>query len=518
MRVHLPKAVGTGGRVCVAVFAAAVLSGCGQDGDAPSPVLPYDDGDDPAGTQAAFVDTALEAAVRAAVGQPSGALTLEILLSLTELEARGRGISALGGVQQLARLQLLDLADNQIGDLTPLAPLAPHLAFLDLSANAIEDLSPLAQLSSLEVLGLELNRIQDLGPLMPLAGLVSVDLTGNPLGERSVAELIPELRERGVTVTYVAAGDSGEDGGVPAEPDDPRGRIAFSACYGSSRRDNCDIYVMDGVGGYPVQLTDTPDREREPDWDPDGSRIAFVRGGDLGRIYLMEVMDGGYAAGIRPIGPDDGDNRSPAWSPDGTRIAFSRATADSFANLYVMNADGSDIRRLTEYPSNDLNPCWSPDGTQIAFSSRREGSPSEDIHIIDVDGHRVTRIAWEEVRDLGPAWSPDGTRLAISAAVRVTIAGSTSSSARIHVHEFLGEARTEVTRGYHWAPEWSPDGQRIAFVEGSFSSAGIDEHISVVDLATSDVADLSVRTWDERREGPYHDYDPSWTATNWPGE
>src|SRR3712207_6711701 len=106
----------------------------------------------------------------------------------------------------------------------------------------------------------------------------------------------------------------------------------------------------------------------------------------------------------------------PAWSPDGRRIAFSRQAGDVVA-LFVMNADGSGVRRLIApvrgpegAPSRDFLPGWSPDGRQIAFTSNRGGFGEPDIFRIDADGTDLTRLTRTPTftGDFGPAWSPDG--------------------------------------------------------------------------------------------------------------
>ena len=76
-----------------------------------------------------------------------------------------------------------------------------------------------------------------------------------------------------------------------------------------------------------------------------------------------------------------GENWLPAWSPDGTRIAFS-STRDGNPEIYVVNRDGSNLRRITNHPGIDITPTWSPTGTQIAFTSDRTGTPQ--IYVVGV--------------------------------------------------------------------------------------------------------------------------------------
>ncbi len=96
------------------------------------------------------------------------------------------------------------------------------------------------------------------------------------------------------------------------------------------------------------------------------------------------------------------ENFLPVWSPDGTRIAF-QSNRDGNAEIYVMNRDGSGIRRVTNHPLSDTTPTWSPSGNQIAFTSDRSGSPQ--IYVVDVDGLNLRLLTRESYCDRA-TWSP----------------------------------------------------------------------------------------------------------------
>ncbi len=163
-----------------------------------------------------------------------------------------------------------------------------------------------------------------------------------------------------------------------------------------------------------------------------------------------------------------------AWSPGGSRITFRNALVDAYG-IYTANADGSDVRRLTDGP-NDSWPSWSPDGTQIVFSSTRSDpsvpvcTPGDDIecptdlYVMDADGSNITQLTSDPAPEFDPAWSADGvtiafTRVGVGAEccwVAIRSVGADGSGAQ----ELAGAAPD----GSSFAPSWSPDGTRLAYL------------------------------------------------------
>ena len=116
------------------------------------------------------------------------------------------------------------------------------------------------------------------------------------------------------------------------------------------------------VGGRSHALTTPPSlgiSDFTPAWSPNGRTIAFARYDDdtgSSRIFLIRP-DGHAQKQLTRI-----DSYNPSWSPDGRRIVF-----DDDADLYVISADGSDLKRLTSTPRKESDPAWSPTGQTIAF-------------------------------------------------------------------------------------------------------------------------------------------------------
>jgi Tol biopolymer transport system component len=93
------------------------------------------------------------------------------------------------------------------------------------------------------------------------------------------------------------------------------------------------------------------------------------------------------------------------WSPDGSRIAFYSFLDTSSVEIYVMNADGSNLTRLTNNHAWDSDPQWSPDGKYITFTSARDGT--FDIYVMNADGSKQTSLTHNPERtDFQPSWSP----------------------------------------------------------------------------------------------------------------
>ncbi len=150
---------------------------------------------------------------------------------------------------------------------------------------------------------------------------------------------------------------------------------------------------------------------RSPLWSPDGSQIAFFYLND-GAIYSVRSDDGSVSnlSGIRPNDYPAGDV-SFNWSLDGKQIVF-MSGRDRKYQIYVMNADGSDVRRLTDSESCDIVPKWTLDGKQIIFGSNRGGQ--YDIYSMNADGSNVFQLTNDSAYESFWTMSPDGNEVAFA--------------------------------------------------------------------------------------------------------
>jgi Tol biopolymer transport system component len=220
------------------------------------------------------------------------------------------------------------------------------------------------------------------------------------------------------------------------------GKIAFYTGQGTS--DN--IWVMQPDGSGLTQLTSLPNREWDPTWSPDGTKIALVVDQD---IWTMN------ADGTNMVNLTNGQQGfSPSWSPDGSKIAFTATRAnpgDFQSKIYVMNADGSDQHRITDGFTSDHSPAWSPDG-RIAFVR------SMRIFKMDADGSNPTQVTDEASSAYGPTWSPTGHRIAYTRSD-----SGPGITAGIHTINPDGTNDVDLSGALTEAnnPAWSPDGSKL---------------------------------------------------------
>jgi hypothetical protein len=166
----------------------------------------------------------------------------------------------------------------------------------------------------------------------------------------------------------------------------PDGRFVT---FVSDRDGNPDIFVMNSDGSNPRNLTRDPGFDSAPAWSPDGSQIAFhsARSG-LFQIWVMR-SDG---SDPRHLVQSEQQDYSPEWSPDGSRIAFYRTVEGDNYEVMVVNANGGTVQRLTFEPGWDYFPLWTPGGDQILFKSRREGGDADRLYVMNGDGSNLRRL------------------------------------------------------------------------------------------------------------------------------
>jgi Tol biopolymer transport system component len=252
----------------------------------------------------------------------------------------------------------------------------------------------------------------------------------------------------------------------------PHGSIVFDE-FSSLARVELAFIVLGTSGSTP--MTDASSAglvAGDAAWSSDGSRVAFVVGqrgswrytGD-GDVYVMNADGSDLHQLTHGFGVT-----SPTWSPDGAQLAFVR---NQGSELCTINADGSGLRVIARAHHYYQLPRWSPLGNLIAFQSDIGDIDHEAIFTVQPDGthlHRLTPV------DTGfPSWSPDGRQLAYRYGDRLML-----------LEMATGKTRPLTTCSLpcvgDFAPSWAPTGAAIAFIRQE--DGGAKQHLYVIDLAS----------------------------------
>ncbi len=211
-------------------------------------------------------------------------------------------------------------------------------------------------------------------------------------------------------------------------------------------------------------------------WSPDGSMIAFsAKSGKRDAIHIVKIEENGFS---KEIMPEMDAVYSPAWSPDGTRILFC-GIRNARLDLFTVDVKSNEIVQLTDDYFNESDPVWSADGTKIAFSSDLHDAPYElrldairdsyDIFVMQSDGSNLRRVAASPYHDRSPSWSPDGKHL-----VFVSDRNGVNNLHAANLEDSTVVPLTNLLTGAS-SPAWSPDGNNIAFT--CFKDGGWDVYV-----------------------------------------
>lgn len=266
-----------------------------------------------------------------------------------------------------------------------------------------------------------------------------------------------------------------------------------------------EAFIMNWDGTDVEKITNHHSSVISPNWSPDGKKVAysvfttFIRkkSSPLTNVslYVYDLTTGKRTlTSYRP-----GVNSGATFSPDGKFIYLGMSLASGAADIYKINLSGDIILRLTKGPAGAINvePSLNPDGSKVAFSSERGGRPM--IYVMNTDGSNVKRLTFNGVYNSSPSWSPDGKKIAF--------AGQAEDHFDIFVMNVDGSGLMRVTSAkkanghgaHNEDPSFSPDSRYLVYTSNRTGKNQI--YISTVDGT------------EERRvtNDSYNYYKPKWS-------
>ena len=339
-------------------------------------------------------------------------------------------------------------------------------------------------------------------PFLPLAAFTAI-----PTENISVTQAVPN--EIIIDATATLAALPAQTQSIPSPVNQaiiptPIGADYLQIAYASTRTGVAQIYLTNILGDQAIPITNMPGGACQPSWAPDGTRLVFISPCNIKKdtypgssLYIINA-DG---SDLRPLptAPGGGDFE-PAWSPDGQYIAFT-SLRDGYMQIYLYSLDGSDIRRLvsTEVKKPARQPSWSPDSKRIIYSYQRIAT--YELWLMSTFGSNETQFftSGDELSNQYPVWSPDGDYILFSQRSETEFSFPNLFSIKIG----SDNPALQIPMGVLSVEDvdYSPDGIWIAYESGG--DRGYHVHYS-----TPSGANQARITEDVT----FDDFDPSWRS------
>ncbi|NOR37164.1 MAG: Tol-Pal system beta propeller repeat protein TolB, partial [Woeseiaceae bacterium] len=168
------------------------------------------------------------------------------------------------------------------------------------------------------------------------------------------------------------------------------------------------LIVADQDGFNEHKIMESTDPIMSPAWSPDSRRLAYVSfEGDRSSIFIQTLRTGNRVQ----VSSRAGVNGAPAFSPDGRKLVVTLSDADGNLDIYTLDINSRQTKRITTHRAIDTEGSWSPDGSSIYFTSDRSGGPQ--IYRVSSNGGSAERVTFEGGYNARPRLSPDGDKLAM---------------------------------------------------------------------------------------------------------
>jgi len=217
-----------------------------------------------------------------------------------------------------------------------------------------------------------------------------------------------------------------------------------------------------------------------------GTRIAYVAGGPRSKEVFVCDADG---KNVRQLTQDGSIVLGISWHPSGTKILYT-SFKDGRAGIYIHDLSHGQRQSLPAYPGLNAAAKFSPDGTHIASVLSKDGNP--EIYISDLQGQNLRRITSHPSVDSSPCWSPDGQRIAF--------VSDRSGRPHLYLQNLKGGPLRRLTHqgSYNASPAWSPKGDKIAFssnMDGSFKICVLDLNQETITIVSQEGGEAEEPDW-----------------------
>jgi TolB protein len=217
-----------------------------------------------------------------------------------------------------------------------------------------------------------------------------------------------------------------------------------------------------------------------------GTRIAYVAGGSRGKEVFICDADG---KNVRQLTQDGSIILGVSWNPSGNQILYTSFKGGR-AGIYIHDLTRGQRQSLPAYPGLNAAAKFSPDGSRIASVLSKDGNP--EIYISDLQGRNLRRITNHPSVDSSPCWSPDGQKIAF--------VSDRSGRPHLYVQDLKGGPLRRLTHqgSYNASPSWSPKGDKIAFssnMDGSFKICVLDLNQETITIVSQEGGEAEEPDW-----------------------